>query len=269
MIKRVRFTAICLFAALLLLSGCGGVTPHTSADEPEPVLAAYQKFMRNESALHLESGDVNIMDLVGFIEEDYFFDYAYHDMNGDGIPELIIELILKGYIITYRDGELRLWHEWSVYDEPLRNGAIWHERYGAAWTHIDYFILMLDYYGDEAERVEFSCYDTDENDVWDYFLLDGEEVSQSEWERVTAPYFALSEERFEAREWQRFETQPQVAATVAEDSKYASPLTTGCGFYIVDDETLIVVSADSPDCMYYAKRVTHDDSYPEQMLPLG
>lgn len=164
-------------------------------------ITAYENFLAGSiNAQDLKNkisdGVVTIQDIS--LEPDYKTYYTLFDMNADEIPELHLRPIVGGSyaIFTYLDGQIVLWHDGPDYETPLNNKAILYERESAAPTHINYYYLVLDSFGNEMSKVFFSKYHsvdesiTTESPDYDVFMFEEEEVSEEEWNTRTNEYLS-------------------------------------------------------------------------------
>ena len=158
-------------------------------DNDANALNAYSKFLNGESIFYTNDGrQISIYD-----ESWLFCEYAFRDMNNDGISELLIRTNIATYILTYLNGELSLWWTdefWSGWSEILNNGDILHIRLGAAPAHISYHYVVLGNDGEELEHIRFEKYASNEEkgEYDDFYFEDKELLTQEEWDKLTSQY---------------------------------------------------------------------------------
>ncbi|MCR5721250.1 MAG: hypothetical protein K6G72_02740 [Lachnospiraceae bacterium] len=125
--------------------------------------------------------------------------YAEADVAGNSFNE--DAFIQDGTLYLVDWDKEKVIYEGTAYESLLERHmkkGILYKRDGGAPKHTDYKYIVFD--EDDANRVvcTWSCYDADENDIYDqndlYFFND-EEMQYEEWERVTAEYMELEQWR--------------------------------------------------------------------------
>jgi len=166
----------------------------------ENILLAYEDFLNGKIGTETKGGFIKIGDIWLVSEVNKSRQYALCDMNGDGIPELLVSAI-NTYIFTCNNGELSLWWSdeyWNDYSKILENKDIIHIRHGVAPTHITYHYLILDEYGGEKEHIIFEKYDSDEDGIYDFYVYENiDDLAQEEWDQETQPYLSVKEIEWE------------------------------------------------------------------------
>jgi hypothetical protein len=169
------------------------------------ILETYENFLRGKQpALGSIYGTEDYSDEFYVDQINYFTQgdrFTICDANGDGIPDLYLNSTICQVIISYRNEELILLH-YSLYADLLSNGAWLYKRLGGAPTYISYryweeeFMDFFDgSYSKERFSIEFEKLDTDDgeqydnDDAFDYFEIEGVEVTREEWNKETAKYF--------------------------------------------------------------------------------
>ncbi|MBP3520526.1 MAG: hypothetical protein J6J87_04180 [Oscillospiraceae bacterium] len=204
-----------MFLLLLLafLSGCAGTpqeTPmltETPATEvtltPEPTPTPELLTAEQAANIYLEF----LMDKMpcSYYEETLYHSELYSDMTpewalklyhakdltGDGIPELYCSGPGVTNIWTIQDGTVTCLGGKTTYEQILANGGIFYHRPGGVPDNDCYFYSWLSPESREYPEISFAAYDMDSDGEMDSFYIDSAEVTRSEWEARTAPYFAL------------------------------------------------------------------------------
>ena len=162
---------------------------------PEPdLLTMYREFMNGERIAAHGNYPKSIDMIYVYSDEKEWHSYALFDMNGDGEPELHVRTVRYYYILTYRNSQLEVWRDAGAYSQPRDNGAIFSETLESGQGRKYYAYTVYDFYGNELMRVDFEKY---RNSEWLYaedslYLFDGVEVTQAQWEALTAKYFAVT-----------------------------------------------------------------------------
>ena len=167
-------------------------------------LTEYNKFLKGEinatDPSYEENRGVNIIninDICSKNNEVTFTEYAFFDMNGDGILELHLrptENSVCYSIFTYQNGQVILWYRTTHYCYPLNNGTIFYERLGGGPTHTNYRYIILDFYGNVLYELDFYQYDEviEENIKYNaIYNFDGVDVTKETWEALTERFFAI------------------------------------------------------------------------------
>lgn len=187
---------VVLLISLLLLSGCGNIDDA----EPSPIL---KNTGSEEAALaaysSLLSGDRTLMDdtqvemwIPEFQAEGMEYEYTYLDLDGDGVVELLVQLVDNpcGYnaVFHFKDGKIFCWNsdavEMTCRDYPLNDGTMV-QQYDYGFTR-SYTIFQYTEGGGKEEIA--SLYARDELFPEDspvpcpYYEIDGNEVSQTIFE---------------------------------------------------------------------------------------
>ncbi|MDR0838448.1 MAG: hypothetical protein LBN99_02260 [Oscillospiraceae bacterium] len=191
---------IAVAVALFLLGSCAAAT---SAPEPaatDDALRAYYEFLigeREATPVHDYYERYTLADDVDYpwISLDSAH-LALIDINGDDLPELCLQTGSVNPRFHYKDGELYEVIPGYIYDTVLDNGVLYSHRYGRVDGH-SYTVFGLDF----SPISDVSCdrvYKDDINSEFvKFYFADGIDytvekgsVTKSEWEILTAPYFA-------------------------------------------------------------------------------
>ncbi len=168
----------------------------------------YNKFLSGQIAAVDKEG--YITDKGGTISIDYYSDpdyiqkYAIYDMNGDKIPELIINSRIGLDIFWIYNNELTLWHSDVNYVKPLNNMALLYERPGGAPEHTYYKYIALGYQGEERYKIEFAEYYNwyvDGVDCGAKYFIDDIEVTKGIYDGLTKRYLNIGDDKIE---WKTF-----------------------------------------------------------------
>ena len=183
--------SIAIFSFVIAPVGCNSVE---NTNEKERALIAYRQFLNGD--IGFDNGFETI-----YIN-DHFFQYAFFDMNNDGIPELLLGAFGADFILTYKDDGLVLWwtnQSWSGMSFILENGDVLHRHGSAAPFHLSYVYLILDENGNENRRITFGRGMSDDKyGIFDVFVFESEEnLSEEEWKQRTERYFAVNEAEIE------------------------------------------------------------------------
>jgi protocatechuate 3,4-dioxygenase beta subunit len=180
----------------LCLVGCG--KPAETADAESFAVESDSELIR---AMHTYkeflAGGVAVDDTNAsetFTEIGNFNKFTLFDVNHDGIPELHIRTTRYYGIFTYGDDEMRIFHEGSVYDELLNNGALRYERIGAGPAHVEYRYKTFDDDGNLREDIPFEKWDCDENGIYDEndkYYYNNKEMSFAQWQSSVNDYLNM------------------------------------------------------------------------------
>ncbi len=165
--------------------------------EAEQAVIAYQQFMDGRCS----AGGVNIYELAMPTREPdsrYPTNYAIIDVNGDDMPELNIKTARELTVISFEDGELRVFK----YIEPgsvwsaslLNNGAFMY--FSDRFSACSYSYFELDESGNEINELGFYWDENNGNyipDEYDDFFFDGNACSMEEWYDKTREYLYTDE----------------------------------------------------------------------------
>ena len=164
-----------------------GQEPSTATKEE--VMEAYEAFLNGERNVDSVTG-LSIEDIafpVGEPDKPWWTAYAYIDLNGDGLPELLVDSArYDSLILTYQAGELIIWrpfkedgkHEWTL----CSNGDFSIYRLPGAGEGEWYYYVALNQKGEEIWYLEYGweyVEDTDYSEREYYF--DGIKMSEKEW----------------------------------------------------------------------------------------
>jgi len=212
MIKIYKLMVIQFSLIILMLSSCSYDAPDVSMEAPDismEVSAAYTEA--------LEAYEVFLNGDSYYIADEYRVTIAPHhegaytiiDMNGDGIPELVTNVIIVQYrdsdntmefsvpasgIFSYQNGEIIEWYNGGSHSfEVLSNHALLYE-IDDSTGEIKHEYVELDSYGEISTFVygvrtpEYVNGEPTGN--WEY-SIDLVRVSESEWESTFEPYYNL------------------------------------------------------------------------------
>ncbi len=133
---------------------------------------------------------------------DQDFKYAFFDMNGDTVPELIVSSEKALSIFWIKENSLCLWHQTTSTTTLRNDGTLLLVREGAAPPHTDYIYTVLGYNGIEKYTLAFSEYSSaninGQTFSQKYFVNDCE-VSKEVFEAVTLNILNLSDDEIQ---WQ-------------------------------------------------------------------
>ena len=163
---------------------------------------AYNEFLQGKSNVVCKDND-NLLNITVFIDFMGGWDnigYAILDLNGDGIPELLISSG-SNPVFSYQDNNVVYWFDAGNGQHGpikiLENGAIFCEHQSIG---IFYRYITFDLDGNISE-VNFASPPTP-----DYpYYFNEDEVSQEEWNVLTEEYFNLTE-KTASIEWQLYWT---------------------------------------------------------------
>lgn len=196
---RMRITA-CLFSLILLLSACGNhdiVSQESSSkventpSMDEPVLTAYSNFLSGDRTL-LDNSQSEKWWIPDFQETDMEYEYAFLDLNGDGIAELLVQMAddPRGYngVFHFEDDKLFCWNsdaaDGSCWDYPLISGAMVRQFDFNGTTTYTIF-----HYGADGGMEQDSCLFAREELIPDnssepcpYYEINGEKVNRAKFE---------------------------------------------------------------------------------------
>ena len=162
-------------------------------------IESYKEFLTGTR----NAGDWDINTIIiptGEPERRYFTKYAFFDSNSDGIPELHIKSARQYIVFTFKNDEIVIWSSLSPYVEPLNNGAYLFTRCLFAGIAEAHSYVMLDYYGKEVLKINFSIVDTNQNGVNDegdeYWFCEAG-ISKETYDILTKPYMTIGSDLIE------------------------------------------------------------------------
>lgn len=207
----------CLFSLILLLSACGShdiVSQESSSkventsSMDESVLTAYLDFLSGDRTLlaDLQSEKWWIPD---FQEADMEYEYTFLDLNGDGIAELLVQMMddPRGYngVFHFEDDKLFCWNsdaaDGSDWDYPLVNGTMVRQFYFNGTTTYTIFHYSADG-GMEKESCLFAREELipgDSPEPCPYYEIDGHEVNQAKFEEQLESF--VVDQMLERSDW--------------------------------------------------------------------
>ena len=162
-------------------------------------LQLYRDFLSGKIIVETRDGTFTLKDAFQFEkpEDIKYNEYAYFDINKDGMPELLLNSGGPLTILTVKDNKLLLVGG-GYNDTVLSNGSVLMTRNGGAPTHIDYDYITFDMNGNQTDlyfsvyknnnRVDDGQYSFDQDDV---YIFSDKTVSKAEWDSLTKPYFAI------------------------------------------------------------------------------
>lgn len=191
---------------LVLIVLCLGFVFHllkiSSKDkETKIALEIYGDFLEGDTYAYNntdKSTTINIMDIIvptGEPEKRYRTEYAFFDMNDDGIPECHVKSSRYYNIFTIYEGEIYRWRSEYPQTDLLNNGDLLYKHVGGANYHEEYNYMVVDKDGETELEVFFGWGDNNNNtiiDVEDYFyFLNENEISMEEWMNLTEKYMTV------------------------------------------------------------------------------
>ena len=245
---------LCIWLALLLMVSLCACTPAPAVSEgnSDPAASAYLSYDAGKSAAYNNAigiynkflsglipaqGDVNyyVTDIVrGSNGRSGIDSYALADVNQDSIPELFLHAMSKE-VLGVVDGKLTCWYSsgGSVKVSLLENGAL----FTTSLNSPDYHTYVTFDKNGTMSDLHFHKGATGPTAPTTY-TFDGEDVTQAEWDSLTAPYFAQAEKTVELH-WYEWSTSaasiaPYSATTTAPPS---FELTQGGYTYTITEET--------------------------------
>lgn len=170
-----------------------GDIPQTDSTEDtiQNCLDTYYEFLNGEisvSHCQIKSNMYNIDDI--FRADENHNRFTFYDSNDNGIPELHLSSMRSYYVIECVNDALVMLYSGSGYETLLNNGAILYTRYGGAPDHISYKYIELDS-DNKIFETTFEEYNGDMEGDYDYFLLNGEEVTKSEFDAIAEKYLNI------------------------------------------------------------------------------
>lgn len=119
--------------------------------------------------------------------------YAFLDLNGDNINELLIKSNESLKIFTVKNGSVCFIIELPTYYNPLNNGAFLYKRVGSAPEHTDYIYTIINTNGEKLFEQSFSEYKISETES-KYFIND-KEISKEAYESVSNPILEIKDDK--------------------------------------------------------------------------
>ena len=119
-------------------------------------------------------------------------------MNGDDVPELLIQTSIPLLIYWIYDNKLTFWHSDAHYTKPLNNMAILYEWPGGAPEHINYMYIVLGYYGEELYSINFSEYSAFASNGIQYdalYFINSTKVLKETHEALSERFLNISDDK--------------------------------------------------------------------------
>lgn len=179
-----------------------------TVDKDESANAANKNLNYEEIYDNFLSGKTEAIDKEGYNRNISYYcegiqKYAFYDMNGDAVPELIVKSRISLDIFWINNHELALWHSDSAYARPLNNMALLYERAGGAPEHTDYMYTVLGYHGEELYKTAFSEYATEIQGVQygNRYFIDDIEVTKETYDSQSEQFLKIGDDKIE---WKLF-----------------------------------------------------------------
>jgi hypothetical protein len=195
----IRITMISLLCLTVILYFTWQFNLPVKQNSKDDYIEIYKSFLKGDKTANIgdEAWTINTLaHKYGSTLDE--IKYAFFDMNGDGNPELHIRTPRFYIILTYRDNNLILWREESVYSQPLNNKAMLYERPGGAPIHINYKYSVFDFYGEVSEEINFEKYDNNNNGIYDdsdLYLFLGVKIPKKDWDKLTSKYLSIDSDQ--------------------------------------------------------------------------
>ena len=208
--KVAKLMIICIPFVLLLFvnSSCtlvsdensdqftGGTSENNLYDK---ALKTYSDFFAGKVDARSEHGKLSVNDSDVFqFDQKKLNKYAFYDMNGDGIPELLLWSSRLCYILAIEDSKLVVWYETTHYSKILNSGNELITVENMAPNHVSYEYNIFDNDGNIKHSISFEKYDDDNNGIYDekdLYYFDNTSVGKSVWDALTKPYLNESDDK--------------------------------------------------------------------------
>ena len=153
----------------------------------------YKLFLENIVNVNIENSEYS---LTQYIEKKgasgMKFEYAFFDINDDGINEFHLKSPRSYDIFTVNDGKIELWYEGSPYENFTSDGNILYCRYGGAPDNKKYIFKKLDSDGNVVSEVSWSVYEpNDRGSITSdsvFYNGDGVEITKDEYYELIRKY---------------------------------------------------------------------------------
>ncbi|MBS6397782.1 MAG: hypothetical protein KH452_11655 [Clostridiales bacterium] len=171
---------------MLSLTACGDMTDDNKSAENRAE-DAYSSFLSGDRTL-LNSAQTETWWIPDFHDESMIYEYAYLDLNGDGIEELLIQLeeMPGGYngVFHFADDQLFCWNsdavEMNCRDYPLHDGTMVRQyNYSGSCSYTIFRYLENGETEDATSLlVREEAMSEDDSETYPYYEIDGKEVDQ-------------------------------------------------------------------------------------------
>jgi hypothetical protein len=166
-------------------------------------LFAYNNFLTGEVDARDEGMDnmkLSMYDIFRFDDENdkEHNKYAFFDMNGDSIPELLLRSVGPCYVLTFKNNELVVWNDSWSHTKILNSGNQLNEHKGASC--LAYIYTFFNFDGSEKCSIEFSILGDAINGEYGEdctYVFDEVEVEKSIWEQLTKKYLNESDDKID------------------------------------------------------------------------
>jgi hypothetical protein len=186
--SRGIFAVILVIAQLCTYGGCA----HDVRDALGTMPEIYKEFL--DRKVPVFDKKYYHYDISSFQRVDGTVDYTLVDMTGDGEPELhLIGRICYLIITIDNNNNLMIWYSGTAYERLLNNHAILYKRNGGGPPHESYKYIEVKKNGDSSESV-FARYANNPEGEYELFIIEDQEVSQSEWETFAEPYLSIGDD---------------------------------------------------------------------------
>ena len=170
-----------------------GFVQEPSTATKEEAMEAYEAFLNGERNSNSGMGIEEIIFPKGEPDKPWSTRYAYSDLTGDGLPELIIEtasVIWRDWILTYQDGELVTWHyqisSGNMIQDFYGNGDLLREYSRGTWPYFHRDYAVINKHGEEVWYIQY-FWDDEEHDRdgihGEVYSFDGIEMTRESWEK--------------------------------------------------------------------------------------
>lgn len=170
-----------------------GFRQEPSTATKEEAMEVYEAFLNGERNSNSGMGIEEIIFPKGEPDKPWATRYAYNDLTGDGLPELIIEtasVIWRDWILTYQDGELVTWHYQismgNMTQDFYGNGDLLREYTLGNRPYFDREYLVINKQGEEVWYIQY-FWDDEEHDgdriPGEVYSFDGIEMTRENWEK--------------------------------------------------------------------------------------
>lgn len=179
-------------------------TPQYNAylTDNDKALILYKELLNGQRTVLYGEKNIDINELISFEKNVKLYEakYALFDTNGDDLLELHIRSKSHYFIISYKNNDLYIFANLSIYCTQLDNGAFLSIRDGGTPTHTNYVYIILDYSGEIFFSLHFAKYDANQDGAYDEndcYYFEGVEVSKTVWDELTKKYLEIGSSKIE------------------------------------------------------------------------
>lgn len=189
-----------------------GETTYSDDNKADSAIAIYNDFLSGKTNATDKSGTViSIEKYKNSDSESTVSQYAFYDMNGDDVPELILRSQRDLTVFWLQFNAVSVWYDDLPYADPLNNGAILSVSPGGAPPHTFYRYVVLDHYGNVTNVTRFEetpAFEADGVAYSDLYQVNGVEVTKEAYDETKSRIMSIGDDKIL---WHDLKMEPDAA----------------------------------------------------------